>query len=704
MNVLQLLPELNTGGVETGTVDLTKVLISQGHKVVVISNGGKMVADLTACGGIHYSLPVHEKSLFTVIKMVSKIAEIMVKEEIDIVHARSRVPAISGFWASYRMRVPFVTTCHGYYSTHLLSRVMGWGKYVIVSSHVIARHMINDFKVPRERIRLIPRGVDLDRFKYREPDQSADKKEFTIAIIGRITPIKGHVYFIRALSKVVRLMPNIKVMIIGDAPQDKPKYRQELELLVRRLSLSRYVNFLGQRQDVPQQLSKIDLLVVASIGEEAFGRTIVEAQASGVPVVATKVGGIVDIIKDPENGILVSPRDWNGLSDAIIKVLKDKTLRHRLSAAGRVNVEKNFSLAHMYKRTVKVYNEAVNTHRILIIKWSALGDILLSIPAIHAIRERFPKSDIMLLTGKVGREILGRYPYAKDFFIFNHNRGYAGIREMLDMSAELRRQSIDIVLDLQNNNRSRIISFLSFIPRRIGYRNGRLDMFLTEGVDGAKIEMPPVKHQFRLLKQLGVDTPAPEVDLMITDEEASYAENILSQEWVSKNQVLIGINCGASQKWQSKRWDIGNIARLCDLLAQKKIRVVITGTRDDEADAREIVGMARSKPINAVGKTGIMQLAAIIRRCRVFISSDSAPMHMAAFLGVPYVAIFGPTDHKRHLEPSGNYRVIHKKLRCTPCYKPRCHHRKCMERISPEEVGAAAMDLLSQDQDMERVS
>jgi len=697
MNVLQIIPELKSGGVETGTVDLAKELIRQGHKAVVISNGGKLTGDLKACGAVHYTLPVHEKSLVTVIKMISKVTEIMEKEDIDIVHARSRVPAFPAFFAAYRMRIPFITTCHGYYSTHILSRIMSWGRYVIVSSNVVARHMINDFGVPRWRIRLIPRGVDLEKFKYRAPDINDKKKELVIGMIGRITPIKGHVYFIRAISKVVRLIPHIKVIIIGDGPANKPKYRHELELLVRRLSLSRYVHFLGERHDIPQQLAKMDLVVVPSIGEETFGRTIVEAQACGVPVVATKIGGIVDIIKDGENGLLVPPRDWNGLSEAMISLLKNRSLMQTLARAARSRVEKKFSLSHMYKKTIKVYNEALSAHRILIIKWSALGDIILSIPALKAIRDRFPKSDIILLTSSPGRELLSRYPFVKEFQIFQHRSGFAGIKEIFDLSAEMRRASLNLVLDLQNNKRSHLISFLSCIPRRIGYKTRKLDFLLTDALDGARIKISPIRHQFRLLKLAGIDTQPPKINITVTDEEAAYADNMLSEEWVGKHQILVGLNCGSSKKWQTKRWGLAKCAKLCDILAQKRIRVVITGTKDDEEDAATILSMARSKPINATGRTTIMQLAAIVQKCRVFISSDSAPMHLAAYLGIPYVAIFGPTDYKRHLQPAGRYSLIYKRLKCAPCYKPRCHHKRCMERISPEEVATAVKNLLRQD-------
>jgi glycosyltransferase involved in cell wall biosynthesis len=194
MNVLQILPELNVGGSETSTLDLARFLVKLGHKAVVVSNGGKLVGELESCGAIHYKLPVHKKSILTMLKLIPRLAEIIKKEEIHIVNAGSRVPAWIAYFACRKTNAVFITTCHGYYTKHPFSQVMGWGKRVIVVSNIIARHMIEDFKVPPERIKLIPRGVDLEKFKFITPDKKRKVGEFNVGIIGRITQIgRAHV-------------------------------------------------------------------------------------------------------------------------------------------------------------------------------------------------------------------------------------------------------------------------------------------------------------------------------------------------------------------------------------------------------------------------------------------------------------------------------------------------------------------------------
>ena len=167
MRVLQILPELNVGGVETGTIDFAKYLVANGHTSIVVSNGGYLLERLQETGSRHYTLPVHKKSLFTIFRMVKHLRQIINKEKIDIVHARSRVPAWIAYFACRNTDAAFITTCHGYYNNPFFSQVMSWGKLVIVPSKVIGRHMIDTFGVPCENLRCIPRSVDIEKFNIK---------------------------------------------------------------------------------------------------------------------------------------------------------------------------------------------------------------------------------------------------------------------------------------------------------------------------------------------------------------------------------------------------------------------------------------------------------------------------------------------------------------------------------------------------------
>lgn len=708
MNILQIVPALEVGGVERGTVELARHLVIRGHKAVVISGGGKLVKKLEESGVKHYQLPVGKKSLFTVISMVGRVARIIKRENIHIVHARSRVPAIIAFFAVKLIRgksrlLPdhpiFVTTAHGHYSKHWFSRVMGWGKVVIVASNPMAHYMMEGFGVPYARIRLIPRGVDLDKFTYTDP-QERQNKEFTIGMIARITPLKGHADFIKAVANVWRNVRNLKVLIVGTPPEGKEKYKEETELLVRRSGLSRVVEFLGYRQDIPAILKKLDLLVSATTTPEAFGRSIVEAMASGVPVVVTKVGGVIDIVKDKENGLMCYPGAAKEMADCIMRIAKDRQLASSLAKRARQDIEDKFSLRKMVDETIKVYEEVQGSVNILVIKLSSIGDAILAIPSLRAIRSRFPNARITVLTGLAARPAFNNCPYIDEVMVYDFKGKGKSFIGLMRTARKLARSYFDVTIDLQNNRKSHMLSYLSCAPKRYGYGNGKWSSLLNNRAVEPAEAIGPVDHQFKVLHLLGVNHSDKSLELFPSPEDEAWADNFLKQNWLSDGTTLIGISPGSSMKWNTKRWKVENFVKLAsELVKRRNTRVLITGSDAEKDLINAFKKKAKTKPIIAVGKTTLPQLTALIKRCSVFVTSDSAPMHIAAGAGTPFVALFGATDPVRHLPPSKKYAVIKKNMKCSPCYKPRCMNFKnndCMNKISVDEVLQAIKRLLNE--------
>ena len=685
MNILQMIPELRLGGTERGTVELARGLVAEGHRSVVISGGGELVKFLDAYGSTHYTLPIGAKNPWTVFRMIREVSRIIEKEQIDIVHARSRVPGLIALFACRRTFRPLLTTCHGYYRKNFFGYCMGWGKQVIVSSHAIGKHMLEDFEVAPERIRFIPRGVDLDQFTYR-PFRRNPGGDATVGIIGRLTPLKGHVDFIRAISRVVRVFPKIKVLIVGDAPSEKVKYRQELELLVKRLGLHQTIEFVGISQDVPTLLKDLDLLVFASRTPESFGRVIIEAGACGVPVVATRVGGVVDILEDGKDGLLVPPTDPLAMSEAILRLLKDPPLAEAFSKRFREKVEKKYSLKEMIGKTIQVYQEALKTERILVIKLSAIGDIVLATPSFRAIRKKFPNAHITLLVGRDAVPLVQQCPYLNDVIVYDPSRKDRKGSSRLKLAAELRRRGFDRVIDLQNNKTSQLLSYLSLAPKRYGFDRGPFRFLVNFKIKDPGA-MPPVAHQGKLLSLLDIQEMEEALELWPSPKDEEAVDRLLRQEWLSGNETLVGVNLGGSPRWETKRWPVGYIAELCDRLAQDKVRVVVTGGDGERDLLQKLLSRVRTKPIVAVGKTSLPQLACLIRRCRAFVTVDSAPMHIAASVHVPVIAFFGPTDPKRHFPPTEKGVILNKKVKCHPCYRRRCPVGLiCMTQIRPEEV------------------
>lgn len=693
MNILQMLPSLDVGGVETGTIDLARYLVDKGHKAVVISGGGRLVRELDKIGARHYTLPVGKKSLFTGIRMIGVVCDIIRNEDIDIVHARSRIPALIAYIACKITNRIFLTTAHGYYKKHFLSKIMGWGRFVIVPSNIIAKHMISDFNVPYDRIRFIPRGVDLSRFKFRNPD-TYHPKGFTVGMVSRITLLKGHSFFIKAVSLLRRDIPNLKVVIVGSAAKDK--YMSDLQMLTRRLGLARIVEFMSAREDVPSIMHQLDCLVSATITPEAFGRSIVEAQASGVAVVSTRVGGVVDIIDDEINGLFCNSQDPKDMADKILKLYRDRDLRARLVINGRKRVEENFSLDTMTTKTLSVYEEALNAVNILVIKMSAIGDVILSVPSLKAIRSKFKDADIRVLVGLHARDVLDGCPYINGKIVCDFTRKDKGLSGIWKLGADLRKRCFDIVIDLQNNKRSHILSFLSMAPLRYGYNNGKFSFLLNNAIKDDAPYLDPIEHQFRVLKSAGVKPIDKRLELWPSLSDAEKVDALFQENWIKPSQSLIGINVRASSRWNSKNWPPKRIAELCDRLAKEfNMRVVLTGTKEDALYIEKIRGLTASKPVVAAGRTAVMELASLIKRCKAYITPDSAPMHIASALGTPFIALFGPTDPARHVAPSKDHVIIRKNLKCSPCYNPNCSKGfKCMNGIEVEEVFAAVKDIL----------
>ena len=695
MNILQVLPALNVGGVETGTLDLARYLVKHGHKAVVVSSGGELVRELESFGAIHYQLPVHKKSIFTIVKTIPRLVEIIQKEQIDIVHARSRVPAWIAYFASRKTNKVFITTCHGYYKKHPFSFVMGWGRRVIVLSNVIARHMIDDFGVPHERLRLIPRSVDLEKFKYMSPDKKR-KDEFNVGIIGRLTPIKGHLHFIKAMAYVARSVPRLKIWIIGDAPHSKEAYKEQIQVLVKRLGLWHCTQFLGNQRDIPAILAHLDLLVLATTTHEAFGRVIIEAQACGVPVVASRVGGVIDIIEDQKTGLLVPPSDPASIAQGTIKIFKDIELSRTIAANAYTKVKEKYNIGLMAENTIDVYKDALSNFRILIIKFSSLGDIILSTAALRAIRQKFLHNyKISFLVGEESKDLLFNCPYIDELLVCDFKNRDKGTAGLLKLATLLRKKNFDIIIDLQNNRKSHILSFLTLALNRYGYDNKKFGFLLNQRIKDERPLMDPVTHQFRILKMLEIDLENPRLELWPTQEDQRYIDEFLKSEWLSVNKMLIGINISASSRWLSKNWPLHHIAKFCEELSRRDMRVAITGTEKDLTQANILINKLKNiKIINACGKTTINQLACLIKKCAVFISPDSAPLHVAASQGVPFIALFGATDPRRHLPPVKECMVIKKDLACSPCYKSQCKTGKCMESIKPQDVLEAIDQLL----------
>jgi len=355
MKILHMVPALETGGVETGTIDLALSLKKLGQTVVVVSAGGKLVGELEKNGILHIKLPVHKKSI-TSLLLVPEVIRVLKKENIDIVHASSRVPAWIGFLACKLTKTPFVTSCHGFYSKHFFSSIMGRGKLVMVISETIKKRMTKDFKVPENKIRLVYRGVDLERFPYNLAKYNKKKENPVVINIGRLTPIKGQREFIKAMKHVIERIPKATAQLVGDG---KEYFLDELNELADQEGIREHVKFMGRKKDIKSLLEEADCLVLSTNVPEGFGRTLIEAGSSGTACCASSIGGIKEILEDGISGLLFPPGDNIKMANAIIRILNDTELSKKCAQNLRKKVENCFTLDKMARETLSVYEEAL---------------------------------------------------------------------------------------------------------------------------------------------------------------------------------------------------------------------------------------------------------------------------------------------------------------------------------------------------------
>ncbi len=369
MTIVQMLPELNVGGVEQGVVDSAIGYARRGHHSIVISNGGKRVPELVAAGVIHHTLPIHKKRLGNVLRLIPKVARLLKAAGADIVHVRSRLPGWIGYYAARRAGVPLVTTVHGYYTPHFYSRIMARGARVIAVSHPVAEYANASLNAPMDRLRVIHRGID--PAPYEAPLSAGERTDLraelgippqnrVVVMVGRITRLKGHGVFLSAMAEVCRRHPDVTPLVIGSVPPKKAAYGEELQRLTAELGLADRVVFAGSRGDVPRVLKVCDLLVSASTQPESFGRTLVEAMATGIPVVATAHGGALDILKGETCGRLVQAGNAEQLAEAVNGILERRDGGRALGESGRFRVKEMFTVERMVSDTIAVYEELLD--------------------------------------------------------------------------------------------------------------------------------------------------------------------------------------------------------------------------------------------------------------------------------------------------------------------------------------------------------
>lgn len=369
LTIVQVLPEMEEGGVEGETLDYALYLAQQGHRSIVISGGGRMVPALEQAGCTHVTWPSIGAKSLGCLRYISRLKYFMLEEKVDVIHLRSRLPAWIGYlaWKSIPplRRPALITTFHGFYSVNCYSTIMTKGERVVAVSDTIKSHILENYRTGGHKINVIHGGYDENIFDPDKIEKSRIeqlRKQWdvpvgvpVIMLPGRLTFWKGQELFIESLARIKEL-PFFGICV-GDT-NDNPGYTKKLREKIHSHGLERKVILAGHCDDMPAALALSDIVVSASSSQpEAFGKVAIEAMAMKKVIIATAHGGSLETVIDGETGYLVPPLCSVSMADSIKKVLADEKTRNRLGENGLKRVRSCFTAKQMCEKTLALYRD-----------------------------------------------------------------------------------------------------------------------------------------------------------------------------------------------------------------------------------------------------------------------------------------------------------------------------------------------------------
>ncbi len=363
LTVVQVLPALESGGVERGTLEVGRCLVEHGHRSIVVSAGGRLVEQLQREGSEHVAWEIGRKSLWT-LRLIPRLRRFLRENQVDILHVRSRLPA----WIAYlawrgmdpRTRPHFVTTVHGPYSVNAYSAVMAKGERVIVISEMIRDYVLRNYPgTDPAKLRLIYRGVSPDEFPYgyRPSDEWLDHwyRDFPqtrgkrlITLPARVTRWKGQEDFIELLARIKDALPDVHGLIVGETKPGKESFLDELKARAAALGVADRITFTGHRSDLREVMAISNIVLSLSREPEAFGRVSLEALSLGIPVIGYDHGGVGEQLRAilPAGGVV--PGDIGTLAERV---------RAWLDSPPQVPAGHAYTLQNMQAATLSIYRQ-----------------------------------------------------------------------------------------------------------------------------------------------------------------------------------------------------------------------------------------------------------------------------------------------------------------------------------------------------------
>ncbi|MGB9700384.1 MAG: glycosyltransferase [Thermodesulfobacteriota bacterium] len=734
LTILHTESSLGWGGQEIRILQESLGMKARGYRVLVAAPPKSLLLPRAEKAGLEIiPLELAPQYPWVFRQMVS----ILDKKEIDILNTHSSSDSWLGILAAQISgRKPLIIRTR-HLSTPISKNL--WSRLiydilpdaVITTGEEIRRQMILENNFDGDKIFSIPTGIDLEEFDPEKIKPSLPHKGLAVGMVGVLRSWKGHQYFLRAVPLILQEIPDAQFYIVGDGPQ-----LNNIKNAIEELRLQNKVILLGHREDIPEIIASLDILVHPSYGHEGVPQTILQALAMRKPVVATRVGSIPEVIIEGRTGILIPPRDAEKIAEGVIEIYKNSELRQILIENGREYIKEKYSHKIMLDRLEELYGDLLSgrlkkrerlvprlknllikkcmlfapkiglgpkkysagkPNRFLIITTTGIGDTLWGTPAIRALKEAYPHSYIGVLTNRLGLEILQGNPRVDKFFIFD--KGLKSVISWPWLLISLRQSNFHTAFIFHSSDR--LIwpfCYLAGPNERIGIKgeNKGLDFLLTKAV------CPPsglhgVEKRMYLLQQFDrhFSTVRYPLELYLNGRDREAVKNFLRSQGINLKQPLIGLHPGAQKPFKCWPWE-----RFVEvgLFLQQKYRAIIfiTGNGKEQEIACKIANNI-PQAIAVAGRFSLRETAALIERLNLFITNDTGPMHIAFALGTPAIALFAATDPAQ-CGPYLDQRpiVIYRQKTCHLCLGKKCTHPKCLEQITSEEVLAAAEILMDQ--------
>ena len=377
--LLQVVPELETGGAEQTTIDVARAVVQAGGRALVASRGGRMEAALVAAGGELVRLPMQSKNPLVMLQTARGLRRVVRERKVSLVHVRSRAPAFPALWAARAEGLPTVATYHGIYLAkgglkRWYNAVMTRVDRVIANSDYTRAHVLAEHGIAPEKVVAIPRGVDLSRFDPSRvgPERVAALRQawdlpatgegpLVFLLAGRLTPIKGHETIIAAATRLKGEGRDLRVIFAGD-DQGRTAFRQSLEAAVTAAGLDGAVRLVGHCDDMPAAFLAADVALLPTLVPESFGRAAVEPQVMGRPVIASGHGGTTETVLPGQTGWLAAPGDadaWTGAMAEAAGLGREGLAK--LGALARERACRLYSNDAMCAATLAVYEQLLSS-------------------------------------------------------------------------------------------------------------------------------------------------------------------------------------------------------------------------------------------------------------------------------------------------------------------------------------------------------